>query len=264
MWAVRRAGIGSALRDGPAGPGDPRPLAIIEDPAVPPERLPELARGIRRILDREGLDAVWYGHASVGCLHIRPRMDLRAPGAVAALRRIAEETADLVCSLDGSLSGEHGDGRARSELLPRMYPPATIAAFAELKRLLDPGSDPEPRGADRAGPPGREPAAGGLTAAARPEHGDELRRGGGPGARRRGLQRQRRLPRRRRGHVPELPGARRRAPLHPRPGGDPARRARGPAAGRPGRRRAARGPRAVPGLQGLRRGVPRPASTWPG
>ena len=138
VWAVRRAGIGSALRDGPAGPGDPRPLAIIEDPAVPPERLPELARGIRRILDREGLDAVWYGHASVGCLHIRPRMDLRAPGAVAALRRIAEETADLVCSLDGSLSGEHGDGRARSELLPRMYPPATIAAFAELKRLLDP------------------------------------------------------------------------------------------------------------------------------
>ena len=138
VWAVRRAGIGSALRDGPAGPGDPRPLAIIEDPAVPPERLPELARGIRRILDREGLDAVWYGHASVGCLHIRPRMDLRAPGAVAALRRIAEETADLVCSLDGSLSGEHGDGRARSELLPRMYPPATIAAFVELKRLLDP------------------------------------------------------------------------------------------------------------------------------
>jgi Fe-S oxidoreductase len=75
----------------------------------------------------------------VGCLHIRPRMDLRLPGAVAALRRIAEETADLVCSLDGSLSGEHGDGRARSELLPRMYPPETIAAFGELKRLLDPG-----------------------------------------------------------------------------------------------------------------------------
>ena len=148
VWAVRRAGIGSALRDAPPGPGDPRPLAFIEDPAVPPERCPELARGVRRILDREGLQAVWYGHASVGCLHIRPRMDLRVPGAVAALRRIAEETADLVCSL----SGEHGDGRARSELLPRMYPPETIAAFGALKRLLDPEgllnpgviTDPEP------------------------------------------------------------------------------------------------------------------------
>jgi FAD/FMN-containing dehydrogenase/Fe-S oxidoreductase len=141
VWAVRRAGIGSALRGAGGdrgGPGDPRPLAFIEDPAVPPERLPELARGVRRILEREGLTAVWYGHASVGCLHIRPRMDLRLPGAVAALRRIAEETADLVCGLGGSLSGEHGDGRARSELLPRMYPPDTIAAFAELKRLLDP------------------------------------------------------------------------------------------------------------------------------
>jgi FAD/FMN-containing dehydrogenase/Fe-S oxidoreductase len=152
VWAVRRAGIGSALRGAAPGPGDPRPLAFIEDPAVPPERLPELARGVRRVLEREGLVAVWYGHASVGCLHIRPRMDLRLPGAVAALRRIAEETADLVCSLGGSLSGEHGDGRARSELLPRMYPPDTIAAFGELKRLLDPDRllnpgvivDPEP------------------------------------------------------------------------------------------------------------------------
>ena len=152
VWAVRRAGIGRAFQGVPPGAGDPRPLAFIEDPAVPPERCPELARGVRRILEREGLQAVWYGHASVGCLHIRPRMDLRLPGAVAALRRIAEETADLVCALGGSLSGEHGDGRARSELLPRMYPPETLAAFAELKRRLDPEGllnpgvivDPEP------------------------------------------------------------------------------------------------------------------------
>lgn len=138
VWAVRRAGIGRHLGERPPGPGDPKPLAFIEDPAVPPERLPELARGIRRILDREGTTAVWYGHASVGCLHIRPRMDLRLPGATASLRRIAEETADLVVALGGSLSGEHGDGRARSELLPRMYPPETIAAFGRLKELLDP------------------------------------------------------------------------------------------------------------------------------
>lgn len=176
VWAVRRAGIGRALRDVSPGPGDPRPLAFIEDPAVPPERLPELARGIRRVLDREGATAVWYGHASVGCLHIRPRMDLRLPGAVAALRRIAEETADLVCGLGGSLSGEHGDGRARSELLPRMYPPETIAAFAELKRLLDPGRmlnpgvivDPEPldRGLRLVASPPRRPRRTALSFAA--------------------------------------------------------------------------------------------------
>ena len=184
VWAVRRSGIGSALRGVAPGPGDLRPLAFIEDPAVPPERLPELARGVRRILEREGLSAVWYGHASVGCLHIRPRMDLRLPGAVAALRRIAEETAEVVCALGGSLSGEHGDGRARSELLPRMYPPATIAAFSELKRLLDPErllnpgviADPEPldEGLRLAASPPRRPrptalgfaAEGGLARAA--------------------------------------------------------------------------------------------------
>ena len=233
VWAVRRAGIGSALRGTAPGPGDPRPLAFIEDPAVPPERLPELARGVRRILEREGLHAVWYGHASVGCLHIRPRMDLRLPGATAALRRIAEETADLVCSLGGSLSGEHGDGRARSELLPRMYPPETIAAFGELKRLLDPSGLLNP-GVITA----PEPLDQGLRLVASPprrarRRRAELRGRGRPRARRRGLQRQRGLPVTRLDHVPELPGAARRAPLHPRPRRDPARRPRGSTSGRP-------------------------------
>jgi FAD/FMN-containing dehydrogenase/Fe-S oxidoreductase len=153
VWAVRRSGIARALRaDGVPSAGDPRPLAFIEDPAVPPDRLAAFAREVRGVLAREGVPAVWYGHASVGCLHIRPLMDLRAPGSVAALRRIAEEVADLTAAHGGSLSGEHGDGRLRSELLPRMYPPATIAAFAALKRALDPAgvlnpgvlTDPEP------------------------------------------------------------------------------------------------------------------------
>ena len=134
------------------GSGDAKPLAFIEDPAVPPEHLARFARGVRALLDREGLPAIWYGHASVGCLHIRPMLDLRAGGAVAQMRRIAEGVADLVVANDGSLSGEHGDGRLRGELLPRMYPPDTITAFATLKRLLDPDGllnpgvivDPEP------------------------------------------------------------------------------------------------------------------------
>ncbi len=137
MWAVRRTGIARALRGAGLGP-DPRPLAFIEDPAVPPERLADFADEVRRLLAAEGLPAVWYGHASVGCLHIRPLLDLRHPGAAACVRRVAEAVADLVAAHEGSLSGEHGDGRVRSELLPRMYPPETIAAFGELKRLLDP------------------------------------------------------------------------------------------------------------------------------
>lgn len=140
VWAVRRSGIARALRgDGVRGSGDPRPLPFIEDPAVPPDRLAGFAREVRAVLAREGIPAVWYGHASVGCLHIRPLIDLRSAGAVATIRRVAEDVADLVAANGGSLSGEHGDGRLRSELLPRMYPPATIAAFAELKSRLDPG-----------------------------------------------------------------------------------------------------------------------------
>lgn len=137
MWAVRRTGIARALRGGGVG-ADPRPLAFIEDPAVPPVRLAAFASEVRRVLAAEGLPAVWYGHASVGCLHIRPLLDLRHPGAAATVRRVAEAVADLVVAHGGSLSGEHGDGRVRSELLPRMYPADTIAAFGDLKRLLDP------------------------------------------------------------------------------------------------------------------------------
>ena len=149
IWAVRRSGIARAMG---LGTGDAKPLAFIEDPAVPPENLARFARSVRGVLDREGLPAIWYGHASVGCLHIRPMLDLRAPGAIAQMRRVSEAVADLVVANDGSLSGEHGDGRLRGELLPRMYPTRTIAAFAELKRLLDPDGllnpgvivDPEP------------------------------------------------------------------------------------------------------------------------
>lgn len=134
VWAMRRSGIARAL----GGGGDAKPLPFVEDPAVPPDRLAGFYRDARALLDGEKVPAVWYGHASVGCLHIRPLMDLREDGAPARMRRIAESMAALVVANGGSLSGEHGDGRARSELLPRMYDPATMAAFRGLKRLLDP------------------------------------------------------------------------------------------------------------------------------
>ncbi len=149
VWAVRRAGIARAVG---AGSRDAKPLAFIEDPAVPPENLAAFARSVRAVLAREEIPALWYGHASVGCLHIRPLLDLRADGAVATMRRVAEAVADLVVANGGSLSGEHGDGRVRSELLPKMYPAETIQAFGSLKRALDPDGllnpgvivDPEP------------------------------------------------------------------------------------------------------------------------
>ena len=135
VWRIRRTSISRALRV----EGDGRPIPFIEDPAVPPAQLASFAREVRRVLADEGMaDAIWYGHASVGCLHIRPMVDLRQPGAVQRVRRVAETVADIVVAHDGSLSGEHGDGRLRGELLPRMYGPELIERFAAVKHLLDP------------------------------------------------------------------------------------------------------------------------------
>jgi len=149
VWTIRRTGIARALRT----EGDEKPIPFIEDPAVPPEQLAPFAREVRRVLHDEGMgDAVWYGHASVGCLHIRPMVDLRAPGAPAQVRRVAEAVADIVAAHGGSLSGEHGDGRLRGELLPRMYDDDLLGRFDAVKRALDPKgilnpgiiTDPEP------------------------------------------------------------------------------------------------------------------------
>lgn len=140
VWAARRLGIGraQAIAAERAGGRDPRPVPFIEDPAVPPEALGDFVREARAMLREERVPAIWYGHASVGCLHIRPMMDLTRPGEVRQMRRLAEGMAEIVVRHRGSLSGEHGDGRARSELLGRMYRPETIAAFGALKTGLDP------------------------------------------------------------------------------------------------------------------------------
>lgn len=135
VWRIRRTSISRALRV----EGDGKPIPFIEDPAVPPDQLAPFADEVRRVLADEGMaDAIWYGHASVGCLHIRPLLDLRQPEAVARMRRVAEQVADIVVAHGGSLSGEHGDGRLRGELLPRMYDAEMMDRFTALKRMLDP------------------------------------------------------------------------------------------------------------------------------
>jgi FAD/FMN-containing dehydrogenase/Fe-S oxidoreductase len=115
-----------------------RPVAFVEDAAVPPERLEEYLRRFEEIIRRNGTWACFYGHASVGCLHVRPALDTGEVEGVARMRRIGEEVADLVKELGGTISGEHGDGLSRSEFLEKMYGTEILRAFKEVKALFDP------------------------------------------------------------------------------------------------------------------------------
>jgi FAD/FMN-containing dehydrogenase/Fe-S oxidoreductase len=115
-----------------------KPVAFVEDAAVPPDRLEEFIERFEEIVEKNGTWACFYGHASVGCLHVRPALDTSDPDGVSRMRRIAEGVADLVVDCGGSLSGEHGDGLARSEFLERMYGPEILRAFSEVKALFDP------------------------------------------------------------------------------------------------------------------------------
>jgi len=134
LWALRRAGLGLLM----SKKGGAKPVAFIEDTAVPPEHLADYYAGVREILAQRGLEASFYGHAGVGLLHLRPVLDLHRPADVAMMREVAAEIVDLVGTFRGAVSGEHGDGLARSEWLQRMYGPEVMAAFREVKALFDP------------------------------------------------------------------------------------------------------------------------------
>jgi FAD/FMN-containing dehydrogenase/Fe-S oxidoreductase len=135
FWGIREAGAGLATRlaDGTeAYPG-------WEDAAVPPQRLGAYLRDFAALLKRHGRRGTYYGHFGEGCIHVRLDFDLIRPAGVAGFRRFMEDAADLVVSHGGSLSGEHGDGQARGELLSRMYAPEVLRAFEEFKAIFDPG-----------------------------------------------------------------------------------------------------------------------------
>lgn len=119
-------------------PGDAKPVTFVEDAAVDPRLLPEFALRFRGLLQKHGTDGSFYGHASVGCLHIRPVLNLKDVKDVARMRRITEEVTDLVLEYGGCLSGEHGDGYVRSEWNRKMYGPAVYEAFRAVKRAFDP------------------------------------------------------------------------------------------------------------------------------
>ena len=134
LWALRRAGLGLLM----SKKGTAKPIPFMEDTAVPPEHLADYYTGVREILAGRGLEASFYGHAGVGLLHLRPVLDLHLPSHVAIMRQVAAEIADLVTSFHGAVSGEHGDGRARSEWLGRAYGEEVMAALHEVKDLFDP------------------------------------------------------------------------------------------------------------------------------
>ncbi|MFI6931653.1 FAD-binding and (Fe-S)-binding domain-containing protein [Streptomyces sp. NPDC050287] len=135
LWRVREDGAGLAARlvdGGESWPG-------WEDAAVAPENLAAYLRGFRKLLAAHGLTGVLYGHFGAGCVHVRIDFDLATDAGRAATRRFLSEAAALVVEHGGSLSGEHGDGRARSELLEVMYSHRMIRAFAGFKEIFDPG-----------------------------------------------------------------------------------------------------------------------------
>ncbi|MFI0806110.1 FAD-linked oxidase C-terminal domain-containing protein [Streptomyces echinatus] len=141
MLKAREAGLGVTARP----PDDRETWEGWEDSAVPPERLGEYLRDLKRLFEEFGYDhPSLYGHFGQGCVHTRIPFGLKTAEGVASFRRFLERAADLVVSYGGSLSGEHGDGQSRGELLTRMFGERLVTAFGELKALFDPGNRMNP------------------------------------------------------------------------------------------------------------------------
>ncbi|WP_332661773.1 FAD-binding oxidoreductase, partial [Aeromicrobium sp.] len=155
LWRIREEGAGLATRTLPG-----KALSGWEDAAVPPDRLGTYLREFDALLRENGLDGVPYGHFGDGCIHVRIDFPLDASGGKELFRSFLFDAATLVASHGGSFSGEHGDGRARSELLPLMYTAEAIDLFAQVKAVFDPDDllnpgvlvRPRPVDADLRGP----------------------------------------------------------------------------------------------------------------
>ncbi len=140
VWAIRESGLGATARV----PGQPDNWPGWEDSAVPPERVGEYLRVFRRKLDEYGYRCPLYGHFGQGCIHTRIDFRLNDREGVRQYRRFVEEMSDVVVAFGGSLSGEHGDGQARGELLVRMYGSELVDGFRAFKRAGDPDGTMNP------------------------------------------------------------------------------------------------------------------------
>ncbi len=134
VWEVRESSLGAISHV----PGEPLTWEGWEDSAVAPEKLGAYLRNLRKLMNSYGYIGVLYGHFGHACVHTRISFDMESRKGLADFRRFMEEAADMVVSYGGSLSGEHGDGQARAELLPKMYGPELVRAFAEFKNVWDP------------------------------------------------------------------------------------------------------------------------------
>ncbi len=134
IWAIRKAGLGllSSIR------GDWKPLAFVEDTAVAPEKLCEYVSRFRQIIARHNAQAGFYGHASVGCLHVRPLINLKKASEIQKMMDIATAVKDLVVEFKGAMSAEHGDGLVRSHWNRELFGDRLYAAFCEIKEAFDP------------------------------------------------------------------------------------------------------------------------------
>jgi FAD/FMN-containing dehydrogenase/Fe-S oxidoreductase len=134
VWDVRESALGAISHV----PGEPPGWEGWEDSAVTPEKLGSYLRDLCKLMKGYGYRSALYGHFGHACLHMRINFDLESRQGIANFRKFMEEAADLVVSYGGSLSGEHGDGQARAELLPKLFGPELVQAFREFKAIWDP------------------------------------------------------------------------------------------------------------------------------
>ncbi len=134
IWEVRKAGLNIMM----SMKGDGKPVSFIEDCAVPLEDLAEYTERLTQVFHKHGTTGTWYAHASVGCLHVRPILNMKDAAGAHKMRAIAEEVFAMVREYKGSHSGEHGDGLARSEFHESMFGGRIVRAFEEVKDAFDP------------------------------------------------------------------------------------------------------------------------------
>ena len=149
LWRIREAGVRSAA----TAPGAPPEWEGWDDAAVAPEKVGAYLREIRKLLDEYHYQTSFYGHFGHGCIHMRVNFDLQSESGIRNYGEFVERAADLVLSHGGSLSGEHGDGQSRAALLPKMFGPELMRAFAEFKAAWDPKNKMNPHKVLDAGQP---------------------------------------------------------------------------------------------------------------